>query len=107
MIGRLADLPQDTVLPGVDTVDQVMSHPWAPATLDAFRARGFRAPGRAAGRVHHSTLRARLGTITEAAGLIPDGTGHNRLGLAYLVWRLRNQRVLDLPAPACPGFRTS
>ncbi|HEY5353973.1 MAG TPA: hypothetical protein VIK57_16105 [Streptosporangiaceae bacterium] len=47
----------------------MMSHPWAPATL--------------------------------------DGIGRNRLGLAYLVWRLRNSRVLDLPAPSYRTSRTS
>ena len=69
IIGLLADLPDDTTLPDVDSLGQVMSHPWAPATL--------------------------------------DGIGRNRLGLAYLVWRLRNSRVLDLPAPSYRTSRTS
>jgi hypothetical protein len=105
IIGLLADLPDDTTLPDVDPPGQVMSRPRAPATLDAFvRAGSVRQAARLAG-VHHSRPRTRLDTITETVGFDPlDGIVRNRLGLAYLVWRLRNSRVLDLPAPS---YRTS
>ena len=40
-------------------------------------------------------------TIAEMVGFDPlDGLGRTRLGIAYLVWRLRNSRVLELPAPS-------
>jgi hypothetical protein len=101
LVGLLADAPADTDLPDVDSLDAVMAHAWGPATLDALvRAGSVRQAARLAG-VHHSTLQARLGSITAEIGFDPfdDGIGRTRLGLAYLVWRLRNSRVLDLPAP--------
>ena len=50
--------------------------------------------------VHHSTLQTRLDAISEIVGFDPlDGLGRTRLGIAYLVWRLRHSHVLDLPAP--------
>ncbi len=101
LIGLLADMPTDTDLPDVDSLDEVMAHAWGPATLDALvRAGSVRQAARLAG-VHHSTLHTRLDTIADVVGFHPfdDGIGRTRLGLAYLVWRLRNSRVLDLPAP--------
>lgn len=50
--------------------------------------------------VHHSTMRTRLDVIADVLGFDPfDGLGRSRVGRAYLVWRLRHSRVLDLPAP--------
>lgn len=101
LIGLLADLPHDSDQPDVESVDLVMRHPWGPTTLDALvRAGSVRQAARLAG-VHHSTLQARIDGLTADLGYNPldDGMGRTRLGLAYLVWRLRNSRVLDLPAP--------
>ncbi|MEQ3541901.1 PucR family transcriptional regulator [Pseudonocardia tropica] len=105
LVGLLADMPTDADLPDVDTLGSVMAHAWGPATVDALvRAGSVRHASRIAG-VHHSTLQARLDAIGEAMGFEPfdDGIGRSRLGIAYLVWRLRNSRVLDLPAPAASG----
>lgn len=101
LIGLLADTPIDSHLPDVDSLDGIMTHPWGPATLDALaRAGSIRQAARLAG-VHHSTLQSRLDAVAEVLGFNPfdDGIGRTRLGIAYLVWRLRNSRVLDLPAP--------
>ncbi|MFR9801658.1 helix-turn-helix domain-containing protein [Pseudonocardia sp. RS010] len=102
VIGLLADTPLDADLPDVDALDEIMGHAWGAATLDALvRAGSVRQAARLAG-VHHSTLHTRLETVTTVVGFDPfDGIGRTRLGLAYLLWRLRNSRVLDLPLPAC------
>ena len=63
------------------------------------RSHSLRQAARAAG-VHHSTMQSRLETVTATLGFDPfEGYGRTRLGTAYLVWRLRHSRVLDLPAP--------
>ena len=84
----------------VPLVDAVMAHPWGRETLDAVvRSQSLRQAARVAG-VHHSTMQARLETVTTALGFDPfDGFGRTRLGTAYLIWRLRHSRVLELPAP--------
>jgi methyl acetate hydrolase len=103
LVGLLADVPEDSHQPDVDLVDSLVAHPWGRETLDAVvRAQSLRQAARIAG-VHHSTMQARLETVTTALGFDPfDGFGRARLGTAYLVWRLRHSRVLDLPAPT-PG----
>ncbi|MBW3536018.1 MAG: zinc-binding dehydrogenase, partial [Gemmatimonadetes bacterium] len=76
------------------------------STLDALiRAGSVRQAARMCG-VHHSTLQTRVDTISDMVGFDPlDGLGRTRLGIAYLVWRLRHSRVLDLPAPLLrPGM---
>ncbi len=103
LVGVLADVPAETTLPDVDALDRVMRHAWGPGTVDAIvRAGSVRQAARLAG-VHHSTLHARLGTLTAAVGFDPfDGLGRARLGVAHLAWRLRTSRVLDPPAPGEP-----
>jgi hypothetical protein len=101
LIGLLADAPSDAHIPDVDLLDDVMKHAWACPTLDALiRAGSLRQAARLGG-VHHSTMQTRVDVISDMIGFDPiDGLGRTRLGIAYLVWRLRNSRVLDLPAPA-------
>lgn len=101
LIGLLADAPDGSPQPDVDLVDGVMAHAWGAETLAAVvRSQSLRQAARAAG-VHHSTMQARLETVTSLLGFDPfDGYGRTRLGTAYLVWRLRHSRVLDLPAPS-------
>ena len=100
LIGLLADAPSDSHMPDVDLLDDVMVHAWACPTLDALiRAGSLRQAARLGG-VHHSTMQQRVDVITAVMGFDPvDGLGRTRLGIAYLVWRLRHSRVLDLPAP--------
>lgn len=100
LVSLLADMPVDSHLPDVDLLDDVMTHAWAPATLDALvRAGSVREAARLVG-VHHSTLQTRLDLVCERLGFDPlDGLGRSRLGVAYLVWRMRHSRALDLPAP--------
>jgi methyl acetate hydrolase len=106
LVGLLADTSDDTA-PDVDLLDDVMAHPWGAVTLDALvRAGSVRQAARLAG-VHHSTLQTRLDSVVATLGFDPfDGIGRTRLGIAFLMWRLRNSRVLDLPAPGA-GRRTS
>ncbi len=101
LIGLLADVPDGSPQPDVALIDEVMKHPWGSETLDAIvRSQSLRQAARAAG-VHHSTMQARLETVTSLLAFDPfEGYGRTRLGTAYLVWRLRHSRVLDLPAPA-------
>ena len=100
LIGLLADMPSDAHVPDVDLLESVMSHAWACSTVDALiRSGTLRQAARHAG-VHHSPLQTRVDTVTGMIGFDPlDGLGRTRLGIAYLVWRLRHSRVLDLPAP--------
>jgi methyl acetate hydrolase len=100
LIGLLADAPSDSHMPDVDLLEVVMAHQWACSTLDALiRAGSLRQAARLGG-VHHSTMQTRVDVITEMIGFDPiDGLGRTRLGIAYLGWRLRHSRVLDLPAP--------
>lgn len=100
LVSILADAAPDQYLPDVEPLDEIMVHSWGSCTLDALvRAGSVRQAARLAG-VHHSTMQARLDTIVEGLGFDPfDGLGRTRLGIAYLVWRLRHSRVLDLPAP--------
>jgi methyl acetate hydrolase len=107
LIGLLAEAHSDAHVPDVDVLEEVMSHPWASSTLDALlRAGSVRQAARLCG-VHHSTLQTRVDTISDMVGFDPlSGLGRTRLGIAYLVWRLRHSRVLDLPAPAASGVQT-
>ena len=100
LIGLLADTPSDAYNPDIDLLESVMTHPWGCSTLDALtRSGSLRQAARLAG-VHHSTMQSRLDTIVGVIGFDPlDGLGHTRLGIAYLLWRLRHSRVLDLPPP--------
>lgn len=100
LVALLADMPADADLPDVDVLDTVMAHSWGGPTLDAVvRAGSVRQAARLAG-VHHSTMQTRLDVIADVLGFDPfDGLGRSRVGMAYLVWRLRHSRVLDLPAP--------
>ncbi|WP_224404071.1 hypothetical protein [Pseudonocardia sp. ICBG1034] len=101
LVGLLADLPPDTDIPDVDALGTIMTHAWGSTTIDALvRTNSVRQAARTA-NVHHSTMQAHLETIAAELGYDPldDGIGRTRFGLASLVWRLRNSRVLDLPAP--------
>lgn len=101
LIGLLADSPDSANSPDVDLLDGVMAHAWGMVTLDALlRAGSVRQAARSCG-VHHSTMTARVGTIADVIGFDPlDGLGRTRLGLAFLMWRLRHSTVLELPVHA-------
>jgi methyl acetate hydrolase len=77
-----------------------MAPPWARATLDALlRASTVREAARLVG-VHHSTMQARVETLTADLGYDPtQGYGRTRAAVAFLGWRLSSSRVLDLPTP--------
>ncbi len=98
LLGLLAESRPDARQPDVDVLDGIVAHPWGRDTLDALvRAGTVRQAARLCG-VHHSTMQARLDLIVHALGFDPlDGLGRTRLGIAYLGWRLRASRVLELP----------
>lgn len=100
LIGLLADAPDGSFQPDVALVDAVMAYAWGAETLSSVvRSHSLRQAAREAG-VHHSTMQSRLETVIATLGFDPfEGYGRTRLGTAYLVWRLRHSRVLDLPAP--------
>ena len=50
--------------------------------------------------IHHSTMQSRVEILTDALGFDPlDGVGRARLGMAFLTWRMRHSRALELPPP--------
>lgn len=100
IIGLLADAHGDSPQPDADRIDLITQHPWGNDTLDAIvRTASARQAARDVG-VHHSTMQTRVDAVAEVLGFDPyDGFGRTRLGTAYLVWRLRTSRVLELPAP--------
>lgn len=106
LITMLADSNEESHQPDVDRMSEVTEHSWGLATVAALVAsQSVREAARHAG-VHHSTLHARVQTISEILGFDPlDGLGRARLGMAYLGHRLRRSTVLDLPAPptVAPG----
>jgi methyl acetate hydrolase len=101
LVELLADMPLDSPNPDADRLAEVMTVPWARPTVDAvLRATTTRHAARLEG-VHHSTMQTRIETLTQKLGFDPmDGYGRTRLGMAYLLWRLRTSRVMDLPTPA-------
>ncbi|OZC62049.1 CdaR family transcriptional regulator [Rhodococcus sp. 15-725-2-2b] len=96
----LADTPGTTRQPDVEKLATVLHHTWGSTTVRAIVQSGsLREAAREAG-VHHSTMQTRVLTITELLGFDPFvGFGRTRLGTAYLVWRLNNSRVLEMPPP--------
>jgi hypothetical protein len=96
----LSDLPDDAGDTDQSGVELVTLHAWGASTLDALvKAGSVREAARLA-NVHHSTMTDRVDTIAEALGFDPlGGIGRTRLGLAYLRWRLRTSRVLELRPP--------
>lgn len=103
LVDLIADAPTLDGQGDADALDGLDHHAWGRTTVDALiRSQSVRQAARLAG-VHHSTMHARVGTLTDLLGFDPfDGFGTTRLGVAYLVWRLRRSRVLDLPAPPRP-----
>lgn len=101
LINLLADSHHDSPQPDVDRIAAIAQTSWGIDTLDAIvRTASARQAARDVG-VHHSTMQTRLDTVADILGFDPyDGFGRTRLGTAYLVWRLRNSRVLKLPAPS-------
>ncbi|MBO1901199.1 hypothetical protein J4H92_04450 [Leucobacter weissii] len=74
--------------------------PWVGETVEALtRASTAREAARLAS-VHHSTMNARLDTMTGALGYHPlDGLGRARFALSALRWRLRRSEAFVLPPP--------
>ncbi|MCL8024314.1 helix-turn-helix domain-containing protein [Nocardioides bruguierae] len=100
LVALLADSGEDSHQPDLEGMARVAEQPWGLPTVDALvRTQSVREAARLAG-VHHSTLGARLTTISDLLGYDPlGGFGRARLGMAYLGHRLRHSTVLDLPAP--------
>lgn len=100
LVSLLADAPAASAHPDADRLAELEAHGWGATTIEAIvRSQSMRQAARLAD-VHHSTMQSRIETITTLLGFDPfDGFGKPRLGMAYLVWRLRRSRVLDLPSP--------
>lgn len=100
LVEMLADLPSDPTSPDVSRIATIVTHPWGEATLEALVQSGSVRQAAKVANVHHSTMQTRLDLLIEELGFDPlDGYGRARLGVAWLTWRLRHSRVLDLPAP--------
>lgn len=106
LIDLLADARLDTHQPDVELVDRVAEHPWGLPTLDVvIRSTSARQAARLAG-VHHSTMQTRVDHLIADLGFDPsDGYGRVSAGIAYLSWRLRRSRVLELPVPQRANIR--
>lgn len=94
----LADLPDDRHDDGDQmAVEIIASHRWGAITIDALvRSGSVREAARIA-HVHHSTMTDRVEIITDTLGFDPmSGIGRTRMNLAFLRWRLRTSRVLEL-----------
>lgn len=100
LLDVLADVPAGHQPADVPAVVKIAESPWGSATLDAIvRTGSIREAARAVG-IHHSTMTNRVVSMTAVLGFDPmDGMGRLRLGLAYLMWRLRESSSLSLPAP--------
>ncbi|MDQ1128026.1 helix-turn-helix domain-containing protein [Microbacterium sp. SORGH_AS_0888] len=85
--------------PDQERVSRVAAHSWGESTLDALvRTTSLREAARDLG-IHPSTLSARVESIVATLGFDPlTGLGRTRLGTAFLLWRLRQSRVLDVAA---------
>lgn len=100
LVDVFADAPPDARYPDLDLVEQVTAQAWGQDTLEAVITSGSARQAARALSIHHSTMQARLDTITAALGFDPyDGMGKVRVGIAFLAWRLARSTVLDLPAP--------
>lgn len=110
--GLVETLAERPMTPRMDAdeaaVSRLASLPWALSTLDAIvRATSVRDAARTV-EVHHSTMTARIDTITEEFGFSPlDGWGRMRAAMALLRWRVRTSRVFELPAPASGALPVS
>jgi len=100
LIDLLADLALDSQHRDADAVAAVCDRPWGLETIGSIvTSQTVREAARGL-NIHHSTMRSRLDMMTAELGFNPnEGLGRSRLGIAYLIHRLRTSRVLDLPAP--------
>lgn len=112
-LGVLAEtLADQPIRPRVDTdeaaVARLAAHAWGLSTLEALvRSTSVRDAARMVG-IHHSTMTARLETITAEFGFSPlDGWERTRVAVALLRWRVRTSRVLELPVPTTPRATAS
>lgn len=100
LVELLADSGDDAAIADADTFATAADQPWVVETVDVLlRTQTVRAAARDLG-IHHSTLQARLESLTATLGFDPtEGYGRIRLGIAFLVHRLRTSKVLELPPP--------
>lgn len=98
LVELLAAGPASGPLLDVDQLDDIMTHGWGPSTLDALVRTGSVRQAARLAEVHHSTMQTRVEELQRALPFDPlDGLGRTRLGIAYLVWRLRHSTVLTAP----------
>lgn len=98
----LAELPEgERPDRDAESMNEIMQLSWGHATVAALVATSsVREAAREAG-VHHSTMATRIETIVGLLGFDPlTGLGRTRLGIAFLRWRLRSSRVMELPPPS-------
>ncbi|MEP9414485.1 MULTISPECIES: helix-turn-helix domain-containing protein [unclassified Gordonia (in: high G+C Gram-positive bacteria)] len=98
LVHLLAESPSDARNPDADSLESLMTHAWARPTIAALLdASSVRQAARALD-IHHSTMQTRLENVSAGLGFDPlDGMGRARLGVAFLTWRMRHSRALELP----------
>lgn len=98
LIDLLADLPDDAEPAELAMLGRIMLRPWGAATVQALVEAGSVRQAARMIDIHHSTMQSRLDQIADELGFDPlEGYGRTRLGVAWLIWRMRHSRALDLP----------
>ncbi|MGV9794704.1 MULTISPECIES: helix-turn-helix domain-containing protein [unclassified Gordonia (in: high G+C Gram-positive bacteria)] len=101
LIHMLAESPSTATNPDVDRLETLLTeHTWASATIVAVIESSSARQAARSLDIHHSTMQVRVETLSGELGFDPfDGLGKARLGVAYLAWRMRHSRALELPPP--------
>lgn len=100
LIHLLADVTSTATNPDTDRLEAVMDNGWGRSTIAALLDSSSARQAARTLNVHHSTMQSRIEHLSTALQFNPlDGLGRARLGVAFLTWRMRHSRALELPPP--------
>lgn len=100
LVHLLADSPSAATNPDADALDSIRDLKWVRPTVGALLDSSSVRQSARLLDIHHSTMQSRVEILTDALGFDPlDGVGRARLGMAFLTWRMRHSRALELPPP--------